>query len=122
MLEEISGSVCCSVLQCLAESCNVLQCIALCCSVLQCVVAMSFDRDLESLRGLFCKRSFLILPFLVFRCVFLYFFVFSFLASFANSLFLPCLFLYFDFLFLYCFVFSFLAITTKGSKQKGHVT
>ena len=30
-------AVCCSALQCVAESCRELQCVAVCCSVLQCV-------------------------------------------------------------------------------------
>jgi len=31
------GTVCCSVLQCVAVCCSALQCVAVCCSALQCV-------------------------------------------------------------------------------------
>ena len=36
---DLSGAVCCSVVQCVAVCCSVLQCVAVCCSVLQCVAA-----------------------------------------------------------------------------------
>jgi len=36
-IQNKSGNVFCSVLQCVAVCCSVLQCVAVCCSVLQCV-------------------------------------------------------------------------------------
>jgi len=55
---DLSGAVCCSVVQCVAVCCSVLQCVAVCCSVLQCVaVCCSVSRCVAVLKWGLTKMS-----------------------------------------------------------------